>query len=91
MNIIPAYTIEKLFEASIIFEASIAVNGWSYLIIYGKHINGYFCSIPSHNFGCELSEPNSISYNTSKLEGCGVDEEVAEAIANAISEISQII
>ena len=33
------YKFETEFKASVVFECNIAVGGWTYLIIYGKHIN----------------------------------------------------
>ena len=41
------WEIENFFDAKCIREMSVAVNGNSYLVIFGTHINGGFCCIPS--------------------------------------------
>lgn len=80
----------KLFQFGLktIFGADISINGYSYLLIYGKHINGYFCSIPNHNLGCEMAEPNDTYYNSKKLNNAGLDIITAKKIAETISQIS---
>lgn len=47
------WEIEHSYDAECIMEISVAVNGNSYLVIFGKHINGGFCSIP--NWGAGVS------------------------------------
>ena len=81
--------IENIFNASVIFEASIAVRDYSYLIIYGKHINGYYCCVPGWNWGCEMADPDSVAYNIDKLVACGATNEVAQALAEAINTITK--
>ncbi len=80
------YKIEKECKASVIFEISISYNGYSYLIIYGKHINGYYCCLPRWGWCCKMAEPTNICYNTKSLTKTGIDKDVAEVIANAIFE-----
>lgn len=79
------FKFERDFKAEVIFETSVAINGYSYLIIYGKHINGYFCSVPNWNWGCEMAEPSDTGYNSEQLVVCGADKEIALAIAEAIA------
>ncbi|MBQ9713703.1 MAG: hypothetical protein IJV83_00080 [Clostridia bacterium] len=55
------------YNAQVLFEISADVRGDSYLVIYGKHVNGYFCCIPNWGIGCEMAEPSDIFYNTEKL------------------------
>lgn len=76
--------IEKVYKVSADFEISLSYNGFSYLVIYGKHINGYFCCVPGWKYGCEMAEPSDIYYNTLKLVECGADPDEANAIADAI-------
>lgn len=78
------FKFESNFEANVIFESNIAIGGWTYLVIYGRHINGYYCCIPNWKWGCEMAEASQVSYNKNKLIQCGVNEEVAEALAKAI-------
>lgn len=78
------FKIENHFNAAILFEISAAINGLSYLIIYGKHINGYFCCVPRYGWGCEMAAAESIDYNTNKLISAGATPDIAMAIAKAI-------
>lgn len=78
------FKVENKFKASVLFEASIAVVGVTYLIIYGEHINGYFCSVPGRKWGCEMADPEEVAYNRDKLIDCGASEKVAHALAEAI-------
>lgn len=71
-------------DSTIIFEHDIQFNGCSYLVIYGKHINGCFIAIPNWNICAEAGD--SVSYNTEKLESCGLDSETALTIAQHIKE-----
>lgn len=78
------FKIETEFKASVLFEVNVAIGGWTYLVIYGKHINGYFCSIPNWKWGCEMAGPDEVAYNSDKLIDCGASKEVAIEIARAI-------
>lgn len=80
------FEIESRFEASVKCEFSVAIGDWSYLVIYGKHINGYFCCVPSWKWGCEMAGPTQVNYNSEKLVECGADPEVAQCIALAIQD-----
>lgn len=76
--------VQAHYKASVIFEASIDTNGYNYLVIYGKHINGYFCCIPNWNLGCEMAEPGDVSYNAERLIGAGITDSAAKALAKEI-------
>jgi hypothetical protein len=78
--------IQANYQANVHFEISVAINGQSYLIIYGEHINGFFCCIPTHNWGCEMSDPADTYYNANRLQCCGADTDTAASIANVIKE-----
>ena len=67
------------------FEHSIEIDGMSYLVIFGTHINGGFICVPNHNWGCEASDYiNSAGYNAKKLIEVGASERAAKAIAEYI-------
>ncbi len=83
------YKIETNYNANVLFETSVAVNGQSYLVIYGEHINGNFCCIPGYGWGCEMAEPSDVFYNSRSLTNCGAPEEIAQALAKAIEERSK--
>ena len=76
----------RFYVASVLFEISVEVRGDFYLVIYGKHINGYFCCIPNWCIGCEMAEPDDIFYNTEKLLGAGAPEYSAKDIAKSIKK-----
>ena len=76
------------YEAKVLFERRISVNGWSGLVIYGKHVNGYFCCVPGE-YGAEMSEPADTFYNAEKLTGAGAPGWLARGIALAIKHISE--
>ena len=72
-------------NVKIYFEHNIAIGGYTYLVIFGKHINGGFICVPNWKWGCEASDHiNSAGYNKEKLVEAGADEEAAEAIAKYI-------
>lgn len=85
------YKLESSFNAVVLFEISVDVADWSYLIIYGKHINGYYCCIPNHNIGCEMTSPDRLEYNSDKLIDCGMECNIAKSIAVAIKEYSEVL
>ena len=84
------YTVEKVKDytntAHVIFEHEIDINGYSYLIIFGRHINGGFISIPNWRIGTKMASDGAIIYNTEQLEHCGLDPATALTIARYISE-----
>ncbi len=88
-EVVMEFKIETIFEAKAMFEFNVAIGGWTYLVIYGKHINGGFCCVPNWKWGCEMSNPNEVAYNRDKLIECGANEEVANEIAKAIQCMSE--
>lgn len=81
--------IQVRYQANVHFEISVAIDGQSYLVIYGEHINGYFCCVPDRMWGCEMTDPFDTFYNANKLQSCGAKLEVANAIAEAIKEATE--
>lgn len=76
------------FEAKVLFEATIDTCGYCYLVIYGRHVNGYFCAIPNFGISCEMAEPSDTFYNMERLIGVGIGERSARELAKAIKEIA---
>ena len=67
------------------FEHDIEVNGYSYLVIFGRHINGGFIAIPNWNVCTEASAFNGdVWENTERLVKQGLPQETARAIAEHI-------
>lgn len=77
----------NFFEAHILFETNIAANGYNHLVIYGKHVNGYFCCIPDWNVGCEMAEPNDTYWNYQSLCKTGLNQSDAKIIVQEIKKI----
>ncbi|MCR5234790.1 MAG: hypothetical protein K6E53_12940 [Lachnospiraceae bacterium] len=80
-------SLETDFSRSIqiFFEHNICFNGYTYLLIFGKHINGGFICIPNWKIGCEASTfAHSSGYNADKMEAAGLDRNTAEALAEYI-------
>ncbi|MFQ9767925.1 MAG: DUF6618 family protein [Thomasclavelia ramosa] len=72
-------------ENQIYFEHSVEIDGYSYLIIFGHHINGGFIAIPNHKISCEASSDADVIYNTAKLHEAGLEKNISKAIANYIN------
>ena len=85
------YKISGNHPAEVIFEITVDVNGNSYLVIYGKHVNGGFCCIPNWGVSCEMGDPGDTFYNAEALQRCKISENYAKAIANAIRDRSSWI
>ena len=81
----------RLYPVKALFEAIINANGYNYLVIYGKHINGYFCAIPNWKVGCEMAEPSDTYYNSEKLISAGIEKTSAKEIATQISKIAETV
>ncbi len=80
------YKIKREFNTSKVREFYMEYNGYSYLVIYGKHINGGFIAVPNHYKCCEAGNTIDVFYNRERLESCGFDKKTAKAIAMAIKE-----
>lgn len=79
------------YDAEVQFEVGINCRGNYYLVIFGRHINGYFCAIPNWGVGCEMAEPEDIFYNTDRLQGTGkFNAATAKALAKEIFNASKV-
>lgn len=74
-------------------EASLDICGYSFLCIYGTHINGNYIAMPNWGVATELSDANDIFYNKnaikimleSRSELADILDRIGEDIAKAIS------
>lgn len=66
-------------------EFSVDWNGFNFLVIYGRHVNGWFIAIPNWNICVESAGPTEDFYNTEKLS-MSFNKITAEVIATAIKE-----
>lgn len=92
--------IKRIFKTCI-KEANLEHNGNSFLVVYGRHINGGFCAFPKYNVATELSGyDGDYSFNCKKLKlafskNTNIDSdtisELAIAITNGIKDIPDIL
>jgi hypothetical protein len=61
------YKITATYKTSMVQEFSLDWNGFNFLVIYGKHINGWFIAIPNWGVSTESGEPSDKYYNATKL------------------------
>lgn len=73
------------------YEADLISNGYSYHLIFGMHVNGWFLCIPNHQIGIELGHPADRFWNQESLQHAGVPLDEARSIANALGELSAFI
>lgn len=86
------YRISHIGDDSInnVHHIGVDYNGNYYSVIFGRYINGGFCSIPNFGVGCELSNFSDTFWNTESLSKVLKSKRVAKAIALAISEFEDM-
>lgn len=71
-------------------EINVEFAGYSFLIIFGKHINGWFIAIPNWGISCEAAHPRDVFYNTERLNiafmGTAMELTDARPLAETIAE-----
>ncbi len=82
-------------------EISVDYNGYNYLIICGKHINGGYCAFPKLGVSSELcgyGGDTGYSYNNNKLlgafEGCNdsyINEDTIKTLSKIITDTIQTL
>lgn len=79
---------ERLLRMYPCYEFPVDYDGFSYLVIFGKHVNGWFISLPRNNVSCEAADPLNVAYNRSNLiENGKLDEGFAFLVAEMIKEL----
>jgi len=74
-----------MYKVSDCKEISVDYNGFSYVVIYGEHVNGGFFCIPNFQVGGELSsETTDVLWNSESIGRALEDMEAGKAIARAI-------
>lgn len=88
------FEIVRAYPVGDVREFSIEFDGYSYLVIYGVHVNGGFCAIPGYGIACELSgnweDAGGIFYNAQRIGKALRNPDAGEAIARAIAEYEKI-
>lgn len=80
------FTIQHEYKTSDVREISVDYNGNNYLVIYGRHINGGFFSIPNWKVGGELSGFwDDTFYNGGVIGRAVKSKRAGKAIAEAIA------
>ncbi len=79
-----SWKIQKDYGAISAHEISVDWGEFNFLVIYGHHINGWFCAIPNWSICVEQSTPDSVPYNADKLAAGLKDASMGEAVAEAI-------
>lgn len=78
--------IKNTYKVTETHELSIDWDGWNFLVIYGKHKNGWFIAIPNWNVCTEAGEPTDEYYNTTKLAQAHFHDTAPSVLAQAIKE-----
>lgn len=60
-------------------------NGYNYSVIFGKYVNGGFCSIPNWNVSCELSDFKDKFWNSESIGKVLKDKKAGKVIAEVIA------
>ena len=79
---------ENLLRMYPCYEFPVDYEGFSYLVIFGKHLDGWFICIPKDNFSCYAADPLDATANRQNLiEQCKLDGDFALLVANMIKEL----
>lgn len=85
------YTISYIGDACVrdVHQIGVNFNGNYYSVIFGRYINGGFCSIPNWAAGCDLAGYDDIYWNAEALSRTLKSKKAAWAIASAIAAYAQ--
>ena len=78
--------VKKTYAVMAAKELSIDWDGDNFLVIIGKHINGWYIAIPNWNICIEAGEPTDNFYNSEKLSKALNNVNMGSAIADAVAE-----
>ena len=77
--------VKKTYAVTAVKELSIDWNGFNFLVIIGKHINGWYIAIPNWNVCTEAGNPMDSFYNSEKLSKALNNVNMGNAIADAVA------
>lgn len=80
------FKIQRKGEVKNVHEFIVDFDGWRYLVIFGKHMNGWFIAIPNHGVCTESGHPEDDLYNSNKVANAMNNAAAGVMIANAILE-----
>lgn len=84
------YEIKSVYTVSGTHEISVDHNGNNYLVIFGRHVNGWFIAILNWQICVEAAHPTDTFYNTERLHGALKRKNAASAIAEAIRDCFEV-
>lgn len=86
------YEITAQYNTDGVKEISVDWNGYNFLVIYGKHINGGFFSMPNWGVGGELSNHfvSDVFGNAEYINRHLKNKKAAQQIAMAIAEMEDL-
>ncbi|MBO5623682.1 MAG: hypothetical protein J5959_18870 [Butyrivibrio sp.] len=67
-------------------ELKLQIEDQKILVIFGRHINGYYIALPNVSISCEALGPEEVKRNTFYLSQAGLRSDYAQAICTAIFE-----
>lgn len=77
--------IKRSYDITETHGASIDWNGNNYLVIYGRHVNGWYIAIPNWQISMEAAAPTDTFYNMERLAQ-KLGKRAAQVIAQALNE-----
>lgn len=72
-------------DISNIHHIGVEHNGNYYSVIFGRYVNGGFCSIPNWQVGCELATTGDVFWNAGAIGRALKDDKAGRIIAEAIA------
>lgn len=66
-------------------EFKIRIEETKLLVIYGRHINGYFIALPGICISCEATDPTDVERNTIFLSQAGLRSDYARIVCKNIN------
>lgn len=82
----------RLYDEVKAKEMIIDIDGYSFLCIFGEHINGGFLAIPNWNICTKLGDANDISYNSALIYNELAEiEPFKTPIKDEVGEIAYVI
>jgi|GEM_PF-1226844 hypothetical protein len=80
------YTVAETYEVSDVHEIVVEYDGYSYIVIFGKHVNGGFYCILNWGVSGELASFQDTFWNTESIARNLKKKKVATVIAMSIAE-----
>lgn len=83
-------TLEVIAINSTSCEFHLDIGAYSYHLIYGTQINGWYLCVPNWQIGIELSRPDDSFWNRGSLLRAGVDDLTTTILVSALEATYQL-